>query len=235
MAAPAGRYTHRAMAWEEVPPPRETRPEELLADVGRAQTTVKLLVGPPLRRYFSMEVVGAEGVPREGPVILTPNHDSMWDVPLLAVGAPRPIVFMAKSSVFSNPFKARFFTLLGGFPVRRGGRDLDAMKRSLAVVRAGRALCLYPEGTRHRGVQLGPFLPGAAWIALAEGVPLVPVGIQGTAGIWPKGSLVPRPAKVRIAFGEPIRVDREPRSIARRKRIEELTTELQGRVAALMR
>lgn len=223
------------MAWEEVPPPRETSPGDLLAGVGRAQTAVKLLVGPLLRRYFSMEITGAEGVPRDGPVILAPNHDSMWDVPLLGVGSPRPIVFMAKSDVFSNPLKAWFFTVLGGFPVKRGGRDFEAVKRSLAVVRAGRALCLYPEGTRHRGDELGPFLPGAAWIALAEGVPLVPIGIRGTGGIWPKGSLVPRRARVRIAFGESIEVGREPRSAARRQRIEELTTELHGRVAALMR
>jgi len=223
------------MAWEEVPPPGETRPGEMLAGVGCAQTIVKLIVGPVLRRYFSMEVVGTERVPREGPLVIAPNHDSMWDVPLLAVVSPRPIVFMGKREVFSNPIKAAFFTALGGFPVRRGGRDFEAMKRSLAVVRAGRALCLYPEGTRHRGDELGPFLPGAAWIALAEGVPVVPVGIRGTDRIWPEGSLVPRPAKVSVAFGEPIVVAREPRPRARRARVEEVTTELRDRVAALLR
>ena len=223
------------MAWEEVPPPRETRPGDLLAGVGRAQTAVKAVAGPFLRRYFSMEVVGAEGVPREGPLILTPNHDSMWDVPLLAVASPRPIVFMGKSEVFSNRLKGWFFRVLGGFPVRRGGRDFEAMKRSLAVIRAGRALCLYPEGTRHRGEELGPFLPGAAWIALAEGVPLVPVGIRGTDRILPRGSVVPRRAKVRIAFGDPIHVAREPRSRSRRARIEEITAELRDSVAALLR
>ncbi|HEX6208940.1 MAG TPA: lysophospholipid acyltransferase family protein [Actinomycetota bacterium] len=222
------------MAWEDLPPPSETRPRDLLADVGRAQRAVKLLIGPFLRWYVSMEVTGAEDVPGDGPAILAPNHESMWDVPLLAVASPRPVVFMAKEEVFSGPIKSRFFTLLGGFPVRRGGRDFDAMRRSLAAVRSGRVLCLYPEGTRHRGAELGPFLSGAAWIALAEGVPLVPVGILGTDEIWSPGSLVPRRAAVRVAFGEPIRVERARRPAARRTRADELTMELRNRVAALL-
>lgn len=222
------------MAWEEVPPPRETRPSDLIASVGRAQRAVKLLVRPLLRWYFSMEVTGVEGVPPEGPVILAPNHESMWDVPLLAVAVPRPVVFMAKGELFSNRIKASFFTLLGGFPVRRGGRDFEAMKRSLAVARAGGVLCLYPEGTRHRGERLGPFLPGAAWIALAEGVPLVPVGIVGTERIWPKGGLGPRRVPVRIRFGDPIDVPLEPRASARRGPVDELTQELRRHVADLL-
>lgn len=222
------------MAWDEVPPPRETRPQDLVADVGRAQRAVKLLVGPFLRWYFSMEVTGAERLPPDGPVLLAPNHDSMWDPPLLALASPRPVTFMAKEEVFSGPVRARFFTWLGGFPVRRGGRDVDAMRRSLAVVRAGQALCLYPEGTRHRGEALGRFLSGVAWIALAEGVPLVPVGIRGTDEIWIPGSVLPRRAAVRVAFGEPIEVPREPRTAARRGRADELTAELRERVASLL-
>lgn len=222
------------MAWEEVPPPRETRPQDLLAGVGRAQRPATLVAGAFLRRYFSMEVTGAEGVPSEGPALLTPNHESMWDVPLLAVASPRPLVFMGKQEVFSGPIKSWFFTLLGGFPVRRGGRDSEAMRRSLAVVRSGRVLCLYPEGTRHPGEALGPFLPGAAWIALAEGVPLVPVGIRGADEIWSRGRLIPRRTAVRVAFGQPIEVPREPRTAARRSRVEEVTAELRERVAGLL-
>ena len=212
---------------------REERAGELLRGVGATQPAAKLLLAPVLRRYFSMEIVGAEHVPGEGPAVLAPNHESMWDVPLLVVACPRPIVFMAKQGVFDRLDKRLFFGSLGGFPVERGARDLTAMKKALAVVRAGRALCMYPEGTRDFGGEMLPFLPGAAWIALAEGAPLVPVGIRGVAGIWPKGSRHPRRSPVRIAFGEPLRWGRERSPRTRRERAAALTGELQARVRAL--
>ena len=208
--------------------------QRLLGGVGWMQGPAKLLLGPFLRPYYSMEVEGADLVPADGPVVLTPNHESMWDVPLLVVACPRPIVFMAKQGVFNRWHKAAFFRALGGFPVERGARDLRAMKKALAAVRAGRVLCMYPEGTRNFGKELLQFLPGAAWIAVAEGAPAVPVGIDGTGDIWPSGSRGPRRAKVRIAFGEPIEVKRERDPNLRRASAAELTQELRSRVEALL-
>lgn len=217
----------------EVPRSPEAHGEQLLRGVGWFQGTAKLLAGGFLRTYFSMEVAGADRVPVEGPIVLTPNHDSMWDVPLLVVACPRRIVFMATQGVFDQRHKAAFFGALGGFPVERGTRDLGAMKKALAVVRARKVLCMYPEGTRSFGEGLLPFLPGAAWVALAEGAPVVPVGIRGTGEIWPKGGRGPRRARVRIAFGEPIEVERERAPNARRAKAAELTQELRSRVEAL--
>jgi len=207
---------------------------KLLEGVGWMQGPAKLLAGPFLRPYYSMEVEGADQVPADGPVLLTPNHESMWDVPLLVVACPRPIVFMAKQGVFNRWYKAAFFRALGGFPVERGARDLRAMKKALAAVRAGKVLCMYPEGTRNFGAELLPFLPGAAWIAVAEGAPVVPVGIDGTGDIWPRGSRGPRRARVRIAFGEPVEVERERDPNLRRAKAAELTLELRSRVEALL-
>lgn len=217
----------------EVPRSPAAHGEQLLQGVGWFQGTARTVAGPFLRPYFSMEVEGADRVPRSGPVVLTPNHVSMWDVPLLVVACPRRIVFMAKQGVFDRWYKAAFFGALGGFPVERGARDLRAMKKALAVVRAGKVLCMYPEGTRSLGGELLPFLPGAAWVALAEGAPVVPVGIGGTGDIWRKESWGPRRAEVRIAFGEPIEVERERAPGPRRAKAAELTEELRARVEAL--
>lgn len=215
------------------PKTSEQRADELLRGVGSAQPAAKLLVGGLLRRYFSMEVEGAEHIPREGPVVLTPNHESMWDVPLLVVACPRRILFMAKKGVFDRVDKRLFFSSLGGFPVERGTRDLSAMKKALSVVRAGRVLCMYPEGTRDFGGDLLPFLPGAAWVALAEGAAVVPVGIRGVAGIWPKGARYPRRSRVRIAFGEPIDWGRERVPRTRRRKAVLMIEEVRARVEAL--
>ncbi len=212
----------------------ETAADRLLDGVGPLQGFAKAVLGPLARPYYRMEVTGAQNVPASGAAVLVANHQSMWDIPLLVIACPRPIVFMAKQEIFDRPYKDWFFTRLGGFPVGRGNLDLSAVRQALAVVRAGRVLGMYPEGTRHPQEGLLPFLPGAAWIALSVGVPIVPVGIRGTASIWPEGARWPRRAPVRIAFGEAIAVEREPSSRARRQRGAELTEELRSRVGRLL-
>lgn len=212
--------------------PALARPDPL-EGIGPLQGFAKTTAGPLLRRYFRMEVEGAELMPGEGPLMLVVNHESMWDIPLLVVASPRPIVFMAKHGLYNSAFKHWFFSRLGGFPVRTGGRDAAAMRMSRAVLRADRVLGIFPEGTRVRAGELGPFHSGAARIALAEGVPIMPAAMRGTGGIWPKGSRYPRLSRVRVRFGIPIEVERIADPGARRERARGLTEELRARVESL--
>jgi 1-acyl-sn-glycerol-3-phosphate acyltransferase len=201
---------------------------------GRLQGVGRALVDSVLRWYFRLEVRGAEHVPPSGPVVLAANHESMWDIPLLVVASPRPIVFMAEEGVFGSPWASWFFTRLGGFPVRRGVGDLLAIRAALAVVRSDRVLGIYPEGTRRRGLPL-PFRQGAAWIALASGAPLAPAGIVGTGTIVPSGGSLPRRNRVEIVFGEPIDVAREPDPRKRLQEASDLTDRLRSAVERLIR
>lgn len=193
-------------------------------EIGRLQRPVAALVRPALSLAFGLEVRGAEHVPRRGPAILAPKHDSMWDVPVVAVASPRTVLFMAKEEVFDNPFKRWFFTELGGFPVRRKRGDAAAIRAARAVLRSGRVLGIFPEGTRHPG-GLGPLHGGAARLALATGAPLIPVGITGSDEIWSGGRL--RPVPVRVTFGAPL--DAPPAQGPARERARALTRDL-GRV-----
>lgn len=201
---------------------------------GRLQTTVRAIVAPVLRWYLHLTVRGVELIPTSGPVVLAANHESMWDIPLLVVASPRPIVFMAEKGVFGSRPASWLFTRLGGFPVRRGAGDLRAMRAALAVVRSNRVLGIYPEGTRRPGTLL-PFRPGAAWAALTGGAPMVPVGISGTGEIVPKRSWLPHRAPVRIAFGEPILVAREEDPRKRLDQASNLTDQLRSEVQRLIR
>jgi 1-acyl-sn-glycerol-3-phosphate acyltransferase len=140
---------------------------------------------------------------------------------------------MAKEELYRARLGAWFFSKLGGFRVRRGSSDILAVRQALAVVRSGRVLGMYPESTRRVG-ELLPFFPGAAWVALAEGVPLVPVGIKGTGHSMPKGSKVPRRVPIRIAFGQPIGVAREADPRARLEDTRELTLRLRAEVERLL-
>lgn len=200
----------------------------LAPETGRLQPLVAALVRPPLSLYFRLEVRGLEHVPRRGPAILAPKHDSMWDVPFVAVASPRTVLFMAKEDVFGNPFKRWFFTELGGFPVRRGRGDAAAVRAARAVLRSGRVLGIFPEGTRHPG-GVGTLHTGAARLALSSGAPLIPVGLTGTGEIW-SGS-VPRPAPVTVTFGPPVDVSDLPG--ANRARADALTERLSDAIREL--
>lgn len=186
-----------------------------------------------LRWYFHLTVRGAEHLPSSGPVVLAANHESMWDIPLLVAASPRPIVFMAEEGVFGTRTASWFFTRLGSFPVRRGAGDLQAIRAALSVVRTHRVLGIYPEGTRRPGALL-PFRPGAAWLALASGAPMVPAGITGTGEVISEGSWIPRRARVQIAFGEPIAVAREPNPHRRVDQAPHLTDRLRSEVERLI-
>lgn len=200
--------------------------------IGHLQWLSEAVGGPALSRFFRLRVEGADGVPPEGAVVLASNHDSLLDIPFLAIASPRRVWFMAKRELFRPGLPTWFFHVLGGFPVDRVGPDLDAVRSALEVLEAGRALGMYPEGTRSRGFL--PFLPGAAWLALASGAPLVPVGISGTADAMPSGSRIPRRSHVRVRFGEPRSPGKVDDPLARLERARGVTEQLRADVERLL-
>lgn len=129
---------------------------------GRFQGIARAIVAPVLRWYFHLTVRGAELIPTSGPVVLAANHESMWDIPLLVVASPRPIVFMAEKGVFGSRPASWLLTRLGGFPVRRRAGDLRAMRAALAVVHLNRVLGIYQRepGGAARCSLSGPERPG---------------------------------------------------------------------------
>jgi 1-acyl-sn-glycerol-3-phosphate acyltransferase len=199
--------------------------------LGDLQELGKGALDPVIRWAYRLEVGDADRVP-PGPAVLASNHDSLLDIPCLVLAAPRAVWFMAKVELFKGPVASWFFHVMGGFPVRRGGYDIGAVRGALEVIRRGRLLGMYPEGTRAGHLQ--GFLPGAAWVALATGAPLIPVGITGTAEAMPRGSPLPRKSRVRVAFGEPMWPGREERARTRLKRAREVTDDLRRAVERLL-
>ena len=173
-----------------------------------------LAVAPAAKLIWRPTVTGRANVPRSGGVILASNHLSFIDSFAIPIVAPRPVSFLAKSDYFTGPglggaVRREFFHAIGAIPVDRHSSRAaqESLDAALAVVRAGRAFGIYPEGTRSRDGRLYKGRTGVAWLALTAGVPVVPVGLVGTDEVQPVGSSFPRPAKVRVAFGRPISPD----------------------------
>ena len=155
-----------------------------------------------MRLLFRLEVVSPGMVPATGPVLLVSNHVSVLDPPLVGASAPRPLHFMAKEELFRIPLLGSLIRALNARPVRRDGSDTRALKAALALLQEGRALLVFPEGTR--GVEGQPLREGKAGVgmlAVLSGAPVVPVYVSGSGAALPRGASLPRPRKVRVTFG----------------------------------
>ena len=206
---------------------------EVPASLGRFQSTARTFAGWAFTLLFRLRVDGAAQVPAGGPLIVAANHRSMLDVPLLVVASPRPVTFMAKRSLFRGRLWTALFHSLGGFPVEPGTTDRGALDMGMAVLDAGAVLGVFPEGTRSFRGPMGPFLNGAAWLALRSGAPIVPCAIVGTerpagTGWWRWLRL----RRVRISFGPPIVVGPLDGPV-RRESVAALTENVRSAVASL--
>ncbi len=208
-------------------------PVAIPAGMGRYQSMVRGLAEPTARWLFRLRVDGRENLPGRGPVILCLNHDSAIDVVVTIVAAHRPLVVMGKKEIFISRLVSQLFHEMGAFPVDRDRWDRRAVEISLAALDKGHALAMWPEGTR-AAHELLPFLPGAAWLALARGVPLVPAAIIGSGHAWPRNRPLPKRYPVRVSIGQAIAVERVDAPSERLRRAPEITLQLRERVEELL-
>ncbi|MFC3500495.1 lysophospholipid acyltransferase family protein [Micromonospora krabiensis] len=170
-----------------------------------------VLLGPLLRLVFRPQVEGLDNVPDTGPVILASNHLSFSDSIFTPLMVRRKVTFVAKAEYFTGKgvkgwLTKMFFVGTGTIPVdRSGGRAARAaLDTQLEVLRAGGIAGIYPEGTRSPDGRLYRGKTGVARLALESGAPVVPVVQLNADEIQPPGKLIPKIARVRIRFGEPL-------------------------------
>jgi 1-acyl-sn-glycerol-3-phosphate acyltransferase len=168
----------------------------------RGYRTAGFVVKPLMRAWFRIRLEGHEHIPASGPVILACNHRSNMDPVLLASAIRRPVAFMAKAELFVGPL-GWILRWIGQFPVRRGGIDREALRRTSAVLAAGGVLGLFPEGTRGDG-SFASVHPGLAYIVVRERCPVVPVAIFGTERVRRRFGWLPFATPVRIVVGQPL-------------------------------
>ena len=170
-------------------------------------TVGKGFLGSLTRAATSIRVYGRERVPREGGAVLAVNHFNFIDVPVIGTMCPRRLVFVAKSELFDVPGLSQLIAAHGTLAIRRGESDREALRRMREAVRQNEMLGLFVEGTRQKSGVPGKAMPGAAMIAISEGVPVVPAAIHGSQ-TWKLGNR----AAVSVAFGEPMRFAEHPRN-----------------------
>jgi 1-acyl-sn-glycerol-3-phosphate acyltransferase len=167
------------------------------------------LIGyPAVRGYFRPTVTGLENVPRSGAAIIAANHLSAADEVFTPVAARRQVVYFAKAEYFNRPglrgrFVARVFREFGHVPVDRGDTHAAAstIRTGVELLAEGKALGIYPEGTRSPDGRLHKFHTGVARLALRSGAPVIPVGLVGTGAVLIAGDRRWHRSPVAVHFG----------------------------------
>lgn len=157
----------------------------------------KIVAKPLVYPFIPFVAKNRERCPKEGGLIICPNHVGMSDAPRLACIEKRQIYFMAKAELFQNKFLGFLLKKLGAFPIQRGKGDVGAIDYSGDILKKGGALGVFLEGTRSKDGSLGQPKAGAVMLAYKYNVPILPVCIT------PIGSPLPRLFhKVFVSYGE---------------------------------
>ena len=188
-----------------------------------------------MRLFFNLRVSGKENLPRTGPFILSPNHQSFLDGPVVASQIPwrlfKNMFYVGTSEIFGRGafyYLGRTFRLV---PVDPDSNLVKAMRAGAYGLKKGQNLVLYPEGERSIDGTPKKFKKGAAILAAHLQVPIYPVALEGFFDAWPRSRRLPRRSKLRVQFGEAIV---PPKSLKNPEQVyKELTDELRNSVVGM--
>lgn len=180
----------------------------------------------------------SDSLPTSGPLIVVANHSSALDAPLitgyLAPVIGRPIHWMVKEELMSDPLLGPIVRAYGSFGIHRGAADTDAYRIARAALDAGLVLASHPEGTRSRDGVLVRARSGLARLAIRSGAPILPVGVVGLERFLPRDTTLPRPFKrVGVRFGKPFTLA-NPSPADPHEALEVATTEIMVRIGRLL-
>ncbi|MFI8998696.1 lysophospholipid acyltransferase family protein [Streptomyces sp. NPDC053542] len=199
-----------------------------------------VVLGPLLRAVFRPRVEGLEHIPEEGAAIIAGNHLSIADHFVMPAMVPRRVTFLAKAEYFTGPglkgrLTAAFFRGIGQIPVDRSGgkASRSAIRSGVNVLRRGRLLGIYPEGTRSHDGRLYKGRTGVAAMALEAGAPVIPCAVIGTFEAQPAGRRLPRATRVTIRFGEPMDFSRYANMTSEHAALRAVTDEIMYEIMKL--
>lgn len=178
---------------------RDARPA--LAMARRGWAPFLLWVG-----RMRLEVEGLETVDWTQPHYVAANHQSIVDVLALFRALPVPLLFVLKEDLRRVPLLGRYVSAMGMIFLPRGNRrrSLENLRECNRRIADGFSILIFPEGTRGSDGRIGPFKPGVFLPAIDGGVPIIPIILDGTGRILPRGGFRPRPGTIRVAIGQPV-------------------------------
>lgn len=216
---------HRSKRLTEETPKHEGNP--LYRTLQRlVPVLARVLAGP-------LSVVGRENIPRTGPFLLIPNHQSFIDPIIVQAISPRPVYTMTKSTEFSAPGLGAVLPALLAFPAHRFEVDPQVVRRALRLLDDGRPVSIYMEGERSWDGRLQSPRLGTLRLILKAGVPVIPCGISGSYDVLPRWDHALRRAPIRVAFGAPMHFPQSDDRAEREALLADVARRLSGAIREL--
>jgi 1-acyl-sn-glycerol-3-phosphate acyltransferase len=188
---------------------------------------------------FSLRTEGGPHAPRSGPALVVANHQSFLDPVAVGLAFPRPLIYLARKSLFRNPIFSWLIRSLNAVPIDQEGIGKEGIRTILAQLNLGKAVLVFPEGERTLTGRMNPLKPGVHLLIKRTQAPIIPVGIAGAYQAWPRRQPLPipaplfwptRPGTIAVSVGRPL----EARRIAGLPR-EQALTELYDAIDAVQR
>jgi 1-acyl-sn-glycerol-3-phosphate acyltransferase len=153
---------------------------------------------------YRVRYTGIRNIPPEGGVLVVSNHQSALDPPLVGMGSPRRMNYLARDTLFRfGPFRWLIGSL-DAMPVDREGLGLSGLKESLRRLQRGEMVLIFPEGTRTEDGEIAAFLPGFTALAVRSGAAILPVALEGAFAAWPRRCKLPRLGRIHVCYGRPV-------------------------------
>lgn len=162
---------------------------------------------------FSLRMQGKRNMPTEGPALIVANHQSFLDPLIIGLVAHRPLVYLARKTLFKNRYFAALIRSLNAVPIDQEGVGKEGIRVVLEQLSRGRAVVVFPEGERTWDGKMLPLRPGIQLLIKRTKAPIVPVGIAGAFDAWPRQRAYPLPAPlawstcpgaVSVSLGKPL-------------------------------
>jgi 1-acyl-sn-glycerol-3-phosphate acyltransferase len=198
------------------------------------RTVLQALTVPAFGALTRLEITGRENLPKSGPLIVVGNHFSFIDPVCLVRLSPWQIEFLGGADMPHAPLWARLIPSLWGYhPLYRGTGAADSLKAAVGILNRGGALGIFPEAGNWATV-LRPPRPGAAFIAVQSGAPILPVGLVGLNDVFPSLSRGRR-AKIQFNIGKPFGpFTASGHGRERRRQLDEIGHEIIRHIAGLI-
>jgi 1-acyl-sn-glycerol-3-phosphate acyltransferase len=153
---------------------------------------------------YRVRYSGLHNIPKSGGVLVVSNHQSHFDPPLVGIGCPRQMNYLARETLFAfGPFGWLLHSV-GAIPIDRDGLGLGGIKAALKCLKHGEMVLIFPEGTRSRDGEISKFRPGFTTLAVRAKASILPVAVEGAFAAWPRWQKLPRLGRIRVRFGKPL-------------------------------
>lgn len=173
---------------------------------------------------YRPKIIGKENIPQSTAAIICPNHVHALDSAVIVVMSKRKVNVLAKEELYINGFVRWVASVFGIYPVKKGKKSLESMKVSLKLLKNNELLMIFPEGTR-KGLAKGVKPKnGAIKLAIRAGVPIIPVGVQGSFKLF---------RKVKLNIGKPIKYDEYTTEVNDKEILDKLTKDLMDEIVGL--